>query len=37
VAREALQVGLPVVVGFEPLDDGESALPIFRPAAGERL
>ena len=34
VAREALQVGLPVVVGFEPLDDGESALPIFRPAAG---
>jgi hypothetical protein len=32
VAREQLQVGLEVVVGFEPLDDGESALPIFRPA-----
>ena len=32
VAREQLVVGLPVVVDFEPLGDGESALPIFRPA-----
>jgi uncharacterized protein len=31
VARAELQVGLEVMVGFEPLDDGESALPIFRP------
>ena len=29
-----VHVGLAVVVGFEPLDDGESALPVFRPAAG---
>ena len=31
VTREQLVVGLAVNVDFEPLDDGESALPIFRP------
>jgi hypothetical protein len=32
VEREALQVGLPVAVVFEPFDD-EVAVPFFKPAA----